>query len=56
MVFEQSIEFDFQTESIVNGHRFRFNPDVNTLVPPEQLEKSCFGGELEFKYVSLSLS
>jgi hypothetical protein len=30
--------------------KVQFNPDVRKLVPPEQLDKDNFGGDLEFKY------
>ncbi|KAG0150137.1 hypothetical protein CROQUDRAFT_652854 [Cronartium quercuum f. sp. fusiforme G11] len=30
--------------------KIKFNPDVTELVPSEQLEKNCFGGQLEFQY------
>ncbi|KAH9814015.1 CRAL-TRIO domain-containing protein [Melampsora americana] len=32
------------------AEKIKFNPDVTELVPVEQLEKSCFGGQLEFEY------
>lgn len=35
----------------VTKEKIRFNPNVRELVPAEQLEKDCFGGDLDFKYV-----
>lgn len=40
----------------VTKEKIRFNPDTKELVPREQLEKDCFGGDLDFKYVSSRLT
>merc|ERR1711939_105545 len=34
----------------VTKDKIRFNPDVRTLVPPGQLDKEDFGGDLNFQY------
>jgi hypothetical protein len=34
----------------VTRDKVRFNPDVRKLVPPDQLDKDNFGGDLDFKY------
>lgn len=39
----------------VTKDKIQFNVDASLFIPKEQLQKTAFGGELDFEYVSLCL-